>query len=163
MQKVKVVAVCLLLIAALGLTGNAQTSTSSSAATTQEGLSGLNPAFIDKSVDPCQDFYQFACGKFSNLHPIPPDRSSFGSMSMLADENERILHSILDKAAAGGPGRAANAQKIGDYYASCLDTAAIDRKGLKPLQPELDRIAALKNKATLTPPLAHGQLINVNA
>ena len=163
MQKVKVVAVCLLLIAALGLTGNAQTSASSSAATAQEGLSGLNPAFVDKSVDPCQDFYQFACGKFSNLHPIPPDRSSFGSMSMLADENERILHAILDKAAAGGPGRTANEQKIGDYYASCLDTAAIDRKGLKPLQLELDRIAALKSKAELTALLAHEQLINVNA
>ncbi len=82
---------------------------------------------------------------------------------MLADENEKILHAILEQAAAGGANRTPNEQKIGDYYASCIDTDAINREGIKPLQPELDRIAALKNKAELTDLLAHEQLINVNA
>ncbi len=81
----------------------------------------------------------------------------------MADENEKILHGILDKAAAGGANRSPNEQKIGDFYASCLDTAAINRAGLKPLQPEFDRIAALKSKGELPALLAHDQLINVNA
>jgi putative endopeptidase len=128
-----------------------------------QDLRGLNTAYIDKSADPCQNFFQYACGKFSSLHPIPPDRSSFGNMSMLFDENQNILHSILEKAAAGGANRTPNEQKIGDYYASCMDTAAINREGLKPLKPELDRIAALKSKDQLAALLAHDQLVNVNA
>src|SRR5207302_9807038 len=71
--------------------------------------------------------------------------------------------SSLGQAAAGGANRSPNEQKIGDYYASCLDTAAINREGLKPLQPEFDRIQALKSKDELAPLLAHDQLINVNA
>ncbi len=138
-------------------------SASNDSGTSASDLRGLNSAYIDKSADPCQDFYQYACGKFTSLHPIPADRSSFGSMSLMADENEKILHGILDKAAAGGANRSPNEQKIGDFYASCLDTAAINRAGLKPLQPEFDRIAALKSKGELPALLAHDQLINVNA
>ena len=78
----------------------AQTPPGKDAATSSQDLRGLNTAYIDKSADPCQDFFQYACGKFSSLHPIPPDRSSFGNMSMLSDENEKILHAILDKASA---------------------------------------------------------------
>ncbi len=120
-------------------------------------------AYIDKSADPCQDFFQYACGKFSTVHPLPPDRSRFGSMDLLQEGNESILHSILEKAAAGGANRPPNEQKIGDYYASCMDTAAINREGIKVLKPEFDRIAALKSKDELAPLLAHDQLINVNA
>ncbi len=134
------------------------------AAQSSSNLSGLDPAYIDKTADPCTDFFQYACGNFSKLHPIPPDRASIRQpVALLADENEKVLHAILDKAAAGGASRTPNEQKIGDYYASCLDTAAINREGLKPLQPEFDRIAALKTRAELTGLLAHDQLINVNA
>src|SRR5579863_8184161 len=132
---------CVALIAAMQPLGVAQSSSN---------LSGLDTAYIDKSADPCQDFFQYACGKYSGIHPIPQDRSSFGSLAMLADENEKILHAILNKAAAGGASRTPNEQKIGDYYASCLDTAAINREGLKPLQAEFDRIAALKSKSELS-------------
>lgn len=126
-------------------------------------LPGLSTAFIDKNADPCQDFFQYACGNFNKMHPIPPDRSSFGTMTMLYDYNEAILHKILEKNAADNASRTPNEQKIGDYYASCLDTAAINREGLKPLQPELDRIAALQSKSGLTALLAHDQLAGVNA
>ena len=128
-----------------------------------EHLPGLDPAFMDKTADPCVDFFQYACGNFPKLHPIPADRSAFGNLALLSDNNEAILHTILDKAAAGGAGRTPSEQKIGDYFASCLDTAAINRAGIKPLQSEFDRIDALKNKSDLTPLLAYFQLINVNA
>src|SRR3954454_25313907 len=162
-SSIRIAPLCLVLMAYAASFAPAQNAAGNDSATSPHDLRGLNTAYIDKNADPCQDFYQFACGKFTSLHPIPPDRSSFGSTTLMADENERILHSILDQAAAGGANRTPNEQKIGDYYASCLDTAAIDREGLKPLQPELDRIQALKSKDELAPLLAHDQLINVNA
>ncbi|UWZ86110.1 M13 family metallopeptidase [Occallatibacter riparius] len=141
--------------------GHAQTSSTSQEK--PERLAGLEPSFIDKNADPCTNFFQYACGNFSKQHPIPADRSGFGTMSMLYDENQSILHSILEKASTGGASRTPNEQKTGDYYASCMDVAAINQNGLKGLQPELDRIAALKSKDQLAPLLAHLQLINVNA
>ena len=141
--------------------GHAQSSSTSQEK--PERLAGLEPSFIDKTADPCTNFFQYACGNFSKQHPIPADRSGFGTMSMLYDENQSILHSILEKAATGGASRTPNEQKTGDYYASCMDVAAINQNGLKGLEPELDRIAALKSKDQLAPLLAHLQLINVNA
>jgi putative endopeptidase len=141
--------------------GRAQSSSASDA--TPQRLPGLDTSFLDKSADPCANFFEYACGNFSKLHPIPADRSGFGSMTMLYDYNQGILRSILEKAAAGGANRTPNEQKIGDYFASCMDTAAIDREGLKGLQPEFDKIAALKSKDQLAPLLAHFQLTNVNA
>jgi endothelin-converting enzyme/putative endopeptidase len=125
--------------------------------------SGLDKRFIDTGADPCVDFFQYACGNFTKYYPIPNDRSGYGTGSMIADRNEYILHSMLERAAAGGVERTPNEQKIGDYYASCMDTDTINKKGLEPLQAELDRIAALKDKSELTALLAHFQLINVNA
>jgi putative endopeptidase len=126
-------------------------------------LPGLDKQLIDASADPCVDFSGYACGNFSKLYPIPSDRSGFGPGAMVAEYNQTVLHTMLEKAAAGGAERSANEQKIGDYYASCMDQDVIDRKGLAPLQGELDRIAALQSKDELTPLLAHYQLIGVNA
>jgi len=161
MEKKIYLAAAVLLCAAFPLPGKTQSPNASGAQ--PERLQGLDTAFIDTTADPCTDFFQYACGKFSQLHPIPADRSGFGIGSMLYDNNQIILRSILEKAAASGAGRTPNEQKIGDYYSSCMDTAAIERKGLSGLQPEFDRIAALKSKDELAPLLAHFQLINVNA
>ena len=142
----------------------AQSTRSAAAEETQQGLpSGLDKRFIDESADPCVNFFQYACGNFPKYYPIPNDRSGFGTGTILFEHNQVVLHAMLDKAAAGGAERTANQQKIGDYYGACMDIDAIDQKGLRAFQPELDRIAALKEKSELTPLLAHYQLINVNA
>ena len=89
--------------------------------------------------------------------------AGYGTGAMVYDHTEYVLHALLEKVAADNPSRTPNEQKIGDFYASCMDTDAIHAAGLKPLQPELDRIAALKDKKELTALLAQFQLINVNA
>ena len=126
-------------------------------------LPGLDKQLIDATADPCTNFFQYACGNFSKLYPIPNDRSAYGTGAI--DRRPYRIHpaSMLEKAAAGGAGRTPNEQKIGDSYAACMDEATINQKGLTPLQMELDRIAALKSKDELPELLARYQLIGVNA
>jgi putative endopeptidase len=128
-----------------------------------KSLKGMDPSLMDKTVDPCVDFYQYSCGSWAKQNPVPSDQSSYGRDTELAERNRLILKDILETAAVERPGRSANEQKIGDYYASCMDEAAINRKGAAVLKPELDRIDALQSKADLADLLAHLHLINVNA
>jgi endothelin-converting enzyme/putative endopeptidase len=126
-------------------------------------LPGLDQQLIDRSADPCTSFFQYACGNFDKLYPIPADMSAFGTGAIVYNHTQYVLHSLLEKAAVDNPSRTPDEQKIGDFYASCMDTDAIHAAGLKPLQSDLDRIAALKDKKDLTPLLARFQLLNVNA
>ncbi|MBV9573140.1 MAG: hypothetical protein JOY93_03735 [Acidobacteriales bacterium] len=124
---------------------------------------GFDVNAIDKSVDPCVNFYQYACGTWRQQNPVPPDKSIYGRFSELADRNRLILKRILESASAADSSRSANDQKIGDYYASCMDESAIEQKGTSSLQPEFDRIAALSSKNDLPALMAHYSLIDVNA
>ena len=107
---------------------------------------GLDVAAMDRGADPCVDFYQYSCGGWMKNNPIPADQSSWSVFGKLAQDNQRYLWGILDELAAKASGRNATQQKIGDYFAACMDEAAVERRGVRPLKPYLDRIAALKSK-----------------
>ena len=92
-------------------------------------LKGLDPALMDKSADPCADFYQYSCGGWLKQNPVPGDQSSYGRDTELAERNRLILRNILEKASVIRADRSPEEQKIGDFYSSCMDEAAIERKG----------------------------------
>ena len=121
---------------------------------TRVQLHGLDPSLRDTSVDPCVNFFQYACGTWLKKYPIPSDRSSFGIDTQLTEQNNLVLKSILERAGDGGSQRDPDTQKIGDYYATCLDTQAIDKAGIRDLQPALDRIHALASVKDLAPLVA---------
>jgi endothelin-converting enzyme/putative endopeptidase len=126
-------------------------------------LKGMDVTLMDKSADPCSDFYQYSCGGWLKKNPVPGDEGSYGRDTELAERNRLILRDILEKAAVNRPDRSPVEQKIGDFYSSCMDEAAIERRGVAPLKPELERIAALKSKADLAELLAQLHLMNANA
>ncbi len=128
----------------------------------RQAATGFSIDNIDKSVDPCVDFYQYACGNWMKKTEIPADQSQWVSFTQLDEDNMVILRQILEKAAAGGANRNAIDQKIGDYYGACMDEKSVDAKGLDPLKPELDRIAAAEDKAALIDAVARVHLIGPN-
>src|SRR6202051_3288390 len=124
---------------------------------------GFSLDTIDKTIDPCVDFYQFACGNWIKNSEIPPDQSQWVSFVELHERNLDIERGILEKAAAGSPSRNATDQRIGDLYGSCIDEKAANAKGVSPVKPELERIASAKDKSALIDELAHLDLIGAGS
>jgi putative endopeptidase len=110
---------------------------------------------VDKSLDPCQDFYQYACSKWNSANPIPADQVAWGTGSGLQYWNENILREALEKAAAQTSNRTDYEQKIGDYWAACMDESGIESAGTRDLKTELERIAQMTNKSQLADQVAH--------
>ncbi|MCU1349459.1 MAG: peptidase [Acidobacteria bacterium] len=117
----------------------------------------LDVPSMDKTVEPCNDFYQFSCGGWMARNPIPPDQASWSVYGKLTTENQQYLWGILEEATKPSPARTAVQQKIGDYFAACMDEPAIEHLGAKPLQPLLQAIDALKTKRALASFLAAEQ------
>jgi putative endopeptidase len=114
----------------------------------------LELKFLDRTADPCVDFYRFSCGSWNKLNPIPPDQARWDVYGKLATENMQYLWGMLEEYAKPAPGRSANQQKIGDYFAACMDEAGIERAGTRPLEKGLGEIASLGSAAGLAPLVA---------
>ena len=118
-------------------------------ATTSKHEPALDVTSMDRTVDPCVDFFKYSCGGWMKNNPIPPDQSSWDTYSKMQDENLGRLRGILEAASAPGSRRDAATQKIGDYYSSCVDEKAIESKGAQPLRTQLDGIAKIGTKAEI--------------
>ena len=118
----------------------------------------LNLTSIDKSVDPCVNLYQYACGRWQQQNPIPPDQTSWSIYGKLYQDNLNFLRRILEQAAATTGQRDAVSQKIGDFYAACIDEPAIEKRGVAAIQPQLDAVASMKSIHDMAAVVAHLQL-----
>jgi putative endopeptidase len=114
----------------------------------------LDVSFMDRTVNPCVDFYHYACGSWIKRNPIPADQPRWDVYAKLHTDNLRFLWGILEEASKPAPNRNANQQKIGDYFASCMDEAAVEKAGATPLAAELGAIMALARVSDLPPLLA---------
>ena len=104
---------------------------------------------MDKTADPCVDFYQYACGNWMKQNSIPADKARWGRFDQLAERNLYVLRDILEQVEAPDSHRSAIQQKVGDYYAACMDETIIEKRGIEPVMPTMNAIAAIKNKQEL--------------
>src|SRR6202166_2695773 len=112
---------------------------------------GFSTANLDKTCKPCDDFYQFAMGGWMKNNPIPPEFPTWGSFTMLSDRNQTSVRGILEDAMKANAATGSNQQKIGDFYASCMDTDAIEAAGIKPISGDFAAIEKLKESSELQP------------
>jgi putative endopeptidase len=144
--------------ALLVLAGSAQ-----AASAPQFGTFGFDAAGMDRTVAPGDNFFAFADGTWVKTTEIPADRSSFNSFTALRDTAQKRTAELIETAAKSNPPAGSEARKIGDFYASFMDDAAIEAKGATPLRPELDAIAAIKTRKDLARVLGSGLRADVDA
>ena len=124
---------------------------------------GFSLGNLDKSCKPCDNFYEFAMGGWMKANPIPAEYPSWGTFTQLRDNNLTAMRTILDAAAAAHAPNGTNEQKIGDFYASCMDTGAIEAAGLKPIAGDLSAIDAINDRKSLETEIARLQRQGTNA
>ncbi|HET7650488.1 MAG TPA: M13 family metallopeptidase [Gammaproteobacteria bacterium] len=124
---------------------------------------GLHLDWLDTSVNPAKNFFEYANGGWQKANPIPAAYSRWGTFSILAKQNQETIRQILEDAAKANAKPGTTTQKVGDFYASGMDEAAVNKAGITPLEPEFKRIAAIGNLKELQSDIAHLQLIGVNA
>lgn len=118
------------------------------------GTWGFSSTNLDKTCKPCDDFYQFAMGGWMKSNPIPAEYSTWGTFTELSEKNQEAMRAVLEAAEKSSAAPGSNEQKIGDLYASCIDTASIDAAGSKPIEGTLAEIAALRDPSQLQPEIA---------
>ncbi|MGH9490919.1 MAG: M13 family metallopeptidase [Terriglobales bacterium] len=112
-------------------------------------IRGIDLNAIDGAANPCVNFYQYACGRWDAAHPIPADEPAWGRFNALQNRNEEELRGILEKAAAAGNRGTRIQREVGAFYAACMNTRQVNGLGLQPIQPVLERIAAIKTRPEL--------------
>src|SRR5579864_7885696 len=161
----------LLFVLLMSSTALTQTTTTAPSPTTQPAKSAvaqtpvesvpytpsLDPAAMDPSIDPCVNFYQYSCGGWQKANPIPPDQTSWSVYAKLYQDNLTFLRGMLEQAGDASAQRDAVSQKIGDFYAACMDEGAVEKRGITAIQAELDAIAQIKSAKDLTPVVARLQ------
>ena len=114
----------------------------------------LEPGFMDRSVDPCVDFYAYACNGWRVQNPLPADQSRWSVYGKLYNENQQYLWGLLEEAAQNPQTENAELRKLGDYFGACMDLAAIDKAALDPIRADMAAIGKLKEPQALAPLLA---------
>jgi len=143
-------AVLVLCASSLSQSGSsASASPTSGSANAMPDLERFSPDQVDKTLDPCTDFFKYACSKWLKANPIPPDQAGWGTGNSLAIWNVAAVHQTLEDAASGSGQASPVGKKVGDYYSSCMDESAINQTGIAPLQPLLGRIEGMKDKSQL--------------
>jgi putative endopeptidase len=118
---------------------------------------GFDLADLDTTCKPCEDFFNYATGGWIKRNPIQPEYASWGRFNALQNHNQEVLRQVLEAAALDKKAAGSIEQKIGDFYSACMNTEAIEASGIKPIEPELERIAAIGNLAELQDEVAHLQ------
>lgn len=129
--------------------------------TNQDKLSGFKKSNFDTSVRPQDDFFQYVNGTWLKETEIPADKSSYGSFHILYDENQIRLRDIIKESAKSNNEKGSDAQKVGDFYLSYMDSTKIEELGLSPLKNEIDRIDRIDNWDSLAQLFAHYLVIGV--
>ncbi|HRH46482.1 MAG TPA: M13 family metallopeptidase N-terminal domain-containing protein, partial [Pyrinomonadaceae bacterium] len=115
---------------------------------------GYDVSRLDKSVDACEDFYQFANGTWLKNATIPAEYPSWGSFTIVYENNQKILHDVLENSAKTKAAKGSDTQLVGDYYSSCMNEAAIEKAGIAPIKPYLAQIESIKTTKDLQRQLA---------
>src|SRR5271167_1903175 len=136
MRLLTVSALCIVLVA-----GVSAHTAAPAAPDSMPPLDRFSPDQADKSLNPCSDFFEYACSKWIKANPMPADQAGWGTLNLLAIWNVAAIQNTLEYAASKTTNRTPVQQKVGDYYASCMDETAINKAGVAPLQSVLNKIA----------------------
>jgi putative endopeptidase len=112
--------------------------------------SGIDVAGMDRSVNPGDVFFEYVNGGWLKATEIPADKSRYGVFTILGDDTRKRTVAIIQESANAGANVSDEARKIGDYYSSFIDEAAIEAKGIGPLKPQLDSIAGISDRQMLS-------------